>query len=109
MSVPRNCAAPNAFRTHTHTSPCRPRSPLLPPQPLAAPAAPAAAGAPDSAAPTRFSPPSGECLGAEMLLGLLKNYARSRNLKTAVTVGIVGASPSRRHSLLVAEVCFRSP
>ena len=36
--------------------------------------------------------PKGECLGAEMLLGLLKNYARSRNLKTAVTAR---TAPSR--------------
>lgn len=30
------------------------------------------------------------CLGAENLLQLLKNYARNKNIKTAITVGIVG-------------------
>ncbi|KAL4451438.1 hypothetical protein ABPG77_009510 [Micractinium sp. CCAP 211/92] len=31
-----------------------------------------------------------ECLGADALLQLLKNYARSADLKTAITVGVVG-------------------
>jgi len=31
-----------------------------------------------------------ECLGADTLLQLLKNYSRSMNLKTSITVGIVG-------------------
>lgn len=33
---------------------------------------------------------SGECLGADMLIQLLKNYSRSHNIKKAITVGIVG-------------------
>lgn len=31
-----------------------------------------------------------ECLGADALLQLLKNYARSADIKTAITVGVVG-------------------
>jgi len=33
---------------------------------------------------------SGECLGADMLIQLLKNYSRSHKIKKAITVGIVG-------------------
>eukprot|EP00736_Rhodelphis_marinus_P002799 Rmarinus@m.27103 len=33
---------------------------------------------------------SGECLGADTLIQLLKNYARSTGRKTAMTVGLVG-------------------
>jgi len=42
----------------------------------------------------------GECVGADMLVGLLKNYARSRGLKTAVTVGIVGLPNVGKSSLI---------
>jgi len=31
-----------------------------------------------------------KCIGAEALLGLLKNYCRSLNLKTSITVGLIG-------------------
>jgi nuclear GTP-binding protein len=31
-----------------------------------------------------------ECLGADTLLQLLKNYARNADIKTAITVGVVG-------------------
>jgi nuclear GTP-binding protein len=31
-----------------------------------------------------------ECLGADTLMKLLKNYASNRGLKTAITVGIIG-------------------
>ena len=33
---------------------------------------------------------SSRCLGAETLMKLLNNYCRSADIKTAVTVGIVG-------------------
>jgi hypothetical protein len=33
-----------------------------------------------------------DSLGGETLLQLLKNYARNRNMKTAITVGIVGGA-----------------
>jgi nuclear GTP-binding protein len=31
-----------------------------------------------------------ECLGADSLIQLLKNYSRSVNMKTSITVGIIG-------------------
>lgn len=31
-----------------------------------------------------------DCLGAGTLMSLLKNYTRSRNIKTAITVGVIG-------------------
>jgi nuclear GTP-binding protein len=31
-----------------------------------------------------------ECLGADSLIQLLKNYSRSLNMKTSITVGIIG-------------------
>lgn len=31
-----------------------------------------------------------ECLGASTLLQLLKNYSRNRDIKTSITVGIIG-------------------
>ena len=31
-----------------------------------------------------------ECLGADVLMQLLKNYARSRDVKKAITVGLIG-------------------
>jgi nuclear GTP-binding protein len=31
-----------------------------------------------------------ECLGADALIQLLKNYSRSLNMKTSITVGIIG-------------------
>jgi nuclear GTP-binding protein len=42
----------------------------------------------------------GSCAGADMLLGLLKNYARSRSMKTAITVGIVGLPNVGKSSLI---------
>ena len=33
---------------------------------------------------------SAECLGADTLVKLLKNYCRNSNIKTAITVGVVG-------------------
>lgn len=41
-----------------------------------------------------------ESLGADMLLGILKNYARSRNMKTAITVGVVGLPNVGKSSLI---------
>ena len=43
-----------------------------------------------------------ECLGAEALLQLLKNYARSANLKTAITVGACA-----RTCVLFSFACVR--
>ena len=40
--------------------------------------------------PTKGSYGGQDCLGGETLLQLLKNYARNRNIKTSITVGIVG-------------------
>ncbi|EJT98068.1 P-loop containing nucleoside triphosphate hydrolase protein [Dacryopinax primogenitus] len=52
---------------------------------------------------------SSECLGAESLIQLLKNYSRSSNLKTSVTVGIVGfpnvGKSSVINSLKRSRVC----
>ena len=33
---------------------------------------------------------SSECLGADQLVQLLKNYSRSLGLKTSITVGVIG-------------------
>lgn len=53
-----------------------------------------------------------ECLGADALLHLLKNYARSADMKTAITVGVVGLPNMGKSSLInslkrtrVAQVC----
>eukprot|EP00002_Diphylleia_rotans_P023303 TRINITY_DN457_c0_g3_i1.p1 TRINITY_DN457_c0_g3~~TRINITY_DN457_c0_g3_i1.p1 ORF type:complete len:590 (-),score=173.27 TRINITY_DN457_c0_g3_i1:73-1842(-) len=43
---------------------------------------------------------SSECLGAENLLSLLKNYARNRNIKTAIRVGIIGYPNVGKSSLI---------
>lgn len=44
---------------------------------------------------------SSECLGADLLLQLLKNYARSKGgLKTSITVGIVGLPNVGKSSLI---------
>ncbi|ORX52298.1 P-loop containing nucleoside triphosphate hydrolase protein [Hesseltinella vesiculosa] len=52
---------------------------------------------------------SSECLGADSLISLLKNYSRSSNLKTALTVGIIGypnvGKSSVINSLKRAKVC----
>lgn len=41
-----------------------------------------------------------ECLGAETLLQLLKNYCRSSNLKTTISVGIIGYPNVGKSSLI---------
>lgn len=41
-----------------------------------------------------------ECLGGETLLRLLKNYCRSANLKTSITVGIIGYPNTGKSSLI---------
>merc|ERR1712137_1059231 len=41
-----------------------------------------------------------ECLGAATLLQLLKNYSRSRDIKTAITVGIIGYPNVGKSSLI---------
>ncbi|KAL2610589.1 hypothetical protein R1flu_029162 [Riccia fluitans] len=41
-----------------------------------------------------------DCLGAENLLQLLKNYSRNQKLKTAITVGIVGFPNVGKSSLI---------
>ncbi|KAI7868981.1 P-loop containing nucleoside triphosphate hydrolase protein [Spinellus fusiger] len=52
---------------------------------------------------------SSECLGADMLVNLLKNYCRSTNMKTSVTVGIIGypnvGKSSVINSLKRSKVC----
>lgn len=49
---------------------------------------------------TDFRSSGGECLGADTLMQLLKNYARSKNLKTAITVGVVGFPNVGKSSLI---------
>ena len=56
----------------------------------------AGAGKPAAAASTRGA----ECLGADTLLQLLKNYARSADIKTAITVGVVGLPNVGKSSLI---------
>lgn len=34
------------------------------------------------------------CVGAEVLMSLLNNYCRNKDIKTSIHVGIVGTSPS---------------
>merc|ERR1712137_795112 len=41
-----------------------------------------------------------ECLGASTLLQLLKNYSRSQDIKTAITVGIIGYPNVGKSSLI---------
>ena len=52
---------------------------------------------------------SAECLGADTLIRLLKNYCRNINLKTSITVGIVGypnvGKSSVINSLKRSKVC----
>eukprot|EP01114_Cavostelium_apophysatum_P014136 TRINITY_DN3586_c0_g1_i1.p1 TRINITY_DN3586_c0_g1~~TRINITY_DN3586_c0_g1_i1.p1 ORF type:complete len:602 (-),score=241.89 TRINITY_DN3586_c0_g1_i1:30-1835(-) len=43
---------------------------------------------------------SSECLGAETLLQLLKNYTRSQNMKTSLSVGIIGYPNVGKSSLI---------
>jgi nuclear GTP-binding protein len=33
---------------------------------------------------------SSECIGAQDVMALLKNYCRNQNVKTSITVGVVG-------------------
>lgn len=50
-----------------------------------------------------------ECLGADTLMKLLKNYCRNQNIKTSITVGVVGfpnvGKSSVINSLKRARVC----
>lgn len=52
---------------------------------------------------------SSECLGADTLIKLLKNYCRNVNIKTSITVGIVGypnvGKSSVINSLKRSKVC----
>lgn len=41
-----------------------------------------------------------ECLGASTLIGLLKNYARSKSMKMSITVGIIGIPNVGKSSLI---------
>lgn len=41
-----------------------------------------------------------ECLGADTLVQLLKNYARNKDIKTAITVGVVGLPNVGKSSLI---------
>ena len=41
-----------------------------------------------------------ECLGAEMLIRLLKNYCRNLNIKSSITVGVVGYPNVGKSSLI---------
>jgi nuclear GTP-binding protein len=41
-----------------------------------------------------------QCLGADTLLQLLKNYARSHKIKKAITVGIIGFPNVGKSSLI---------
>ena len=43
---------------------------------------------------------TGDCLGSETLLSILKNYARNKNMKVAITVGIVGLPNVGKSSLI---------
>ena len=52
------------------------------------------------ALPTRGSYGGKDALGAETLLMLLKNYARNKNMKTAITVGVVGFPNVGKSSLI---------
>ncbi|RUS26217.1 P-loop containing nucleoside triphosphate hydrolase protein, partial [Jimgerdemannia flammicorona] len=52
---------------------------------------------------------SSECLGADTLVRLLKNYSRNQNLKTSITVGVIGypnvGKSSVINSLKRSKVC----
>jgi nuclear GTP-binding protein len=41
-----------------------------------------------------------ECLGADQLMQLLKNYCRNRGIKTAITVGVIGYPNVGKSSLI---------
>lgn len=43
---------------------------------------------------------TGECLGATTLLSMLKNYCRSRELKTSIAVGVIGYPNVGKSSLI---------
>eukprot|EP01135_Chromosphaera_perkinsii_P011604 Nk52_evm43s2449 gene=Nk52_evmTU43s2449 len=43
---------------------------------------------------------SSECLGADMLMKLLKNYCRNADIKTAISVGVIGYPNAGKSSLI---------
>lgn len=43
---------------------------------------------------------SSKALGAEVLMQLLKNYCRNKDIKTAITVGVVGLPNVGKSSLI---------
>lgn len=52
---------------------------------------------------------SSDCLGADSLISLLKNYSRNKNIKTSITVGVIGfpnvGKSSVINSLKRSRVC----
>ena len=54
---------------------------------------------------------SSACLGAEVLLKLLGNYCRNADVKTSITVGVVGKQPGGGEGLhgLTSDPPCRSP
>lgn len=57
-------------------------------------------GAAARAATSAPSSEGSECLGADTLIQLLKNYCRNKNIKTAVSVGIIGFPNVGKSSLI---------
>ena len=41
-----------------------------------------------------------KCLGADVLMQLLKNYCRNKDIKTTITVGVVGLPNVGKSSLI---------
>lgn len=57
-------------------------------------------GQADMSALAASSVNTSECLGASNLLELLKNYSRSRNIKTSIAVGVIGYPNVGKSSLI---------
>lgn len=57
-------------------------------------------GQADMSALAASSVNTSECLGAANLLSLLKNYSRSRNMKTSIAVGVIGYPNVGKSSLI---------